>query len=125
VKKIKFLFVSGIVFLSKIGITGLLSLFSPIFFINYFITHSIIIILSFFFHSRITFKEKLTWKKFYKFIKMVMVLKIIDYGLANFGVYVFDQYYIYAIVMATIIVIILRYIILDRYVFKKHKNIPV
>jgi len=122
-KPVRFAFISLIVLLFKISITGILQFYFPSkFYVNYLIAHLLVLIFSYLNHSKLTFRSEYKIKSFVTFTKAVILLKLIDYIIANFGVYVFDQYFIIAIVIATVVNFTLRYLILDRYVFKKYEQ---
>jgi hypothetical protein len=118
-KKVKFFCVCGVLFLAKILLTWFFSLFSSVFYISYLLTHIFLFFLSFFFHTRITFNSGIKLNKFFLFLKAVLFLKLLDYFFVNVGVYVFDQHYVYSIVIMTAIIFVLRYFLFDKYVFKK------
>jgi len=122
-KPVRFAFISLIVLIFKISITGILQFFFPSkFYINYLIAHLLVLIFSYLNHSKLTFRSEYKIKSFITFTQAVILLKLIDYVIANLGVYIFNRYFVVAIVIATVVNFTLRYLILDRYVFKKYEQ---
>jgi putative flippase GtrA len=91
-------------------------------FINYLLTHTVILFFSYFYHSKITFQSSISYNHFIKFTQCVMGIKVLDYMLFTASVYVFQQQNAHAVIIASVAVFFLRYLILDKFAFKKEDN---
>lgn len=97
----------------KLALVYFFGFFLPAY-INYFITHLIIIVSSFLFHSKITFRQTISIQKF---IKCVIILKIVDYGFFLAFVYIGAVSNMVSVIISTGISYILRFIIMDNFIF--------
>lgn len=120
-KLMKFAFISTLVLIFKMLIVFFLNLFFPIpFYINYFITHTIILVASYVFHSKITFKYECSFVTFIDYSKAVIMFKLLDYTLSLGNTYLLGNIYV-SIAISTIIIFLLRFLVLNKFVFN-NKN---
>ena len=65
----------------KLFLTAIFKKFGLPLWLNYGIVHSIVVVLSYFYHSIITFEEhKRSFRGFWKFFLSVLILKLTDYS---------------------------------------------
>lgn len=107
-------FTAKIFFVSILGYVFIIPLY-----LNYLITHVLILFVSYFYHSKVTFNVKISTDQFVNFIKCVLVFKVVDYLVFTSSVYLFQQFYITAIFISTGVVFLLRFLVFDRYVFNR------
>ena len=128
IKYLKYSIGGGVNLALKLGFVALFDIFIIPAYINYFITQFIILFISYFYHSKVTFNEKMDFNSFIIFTKCVIGLKIIDYLLFNVNVYIFHTENIYAVIISTLVIFILRYLLMDKYVFNQgnenEKDLP-
>jgi len=116
-KLLKFTFISTLILIIKISIVFFLNFFFSIpFYINYFITHIIILLASYVFHSKITFKYECSFVTFIDYSKAVIIFKLLDYILSLGNTYLLGNIYV-SIAISTIIIFLLRFLILNKFVF--------
>ncbi len=120
-KYLKYSIGGGLNLVLKIILVAILDIFTIPAYFNYFITQIIILFTSYIYHSKITFDEKMNLNSFILFTKCVIGLKFIDYLIFNVNVYVFHTENIYAVIISTLFVFILRYLLMDKYIFN-HKD---
>lgn len=105
----------GVNLSAKLFLTSVLKNIGLPLWLNYGLVHSMVVVLSYFYHSLITFEEpKRSFKGFWKFFLSVLILKLIDYSVViitdNISIL---KYYVYNIpVYGTIIGDNLLYIII-------------
>jgi putative flippase GtrA len=121
IKYLKYSIGGGLNLVLKIILVGILDIFTIPAYFNYFITQITILFISYIYHSKITFTEKLNFSSFILFTKCVIGLKFVDYLLFNVNVYIFHTDNIYAVIVSTLLVFILRYLLMDKYIFN-HKD---
>ncbi len=122
IKIIKYSIGGGVNLVLKLGFVALFDVFVIPAYLNYLITQVIILFISYFFHSKVTFNEKMDFNSFVMFTKCVIGLKIIDYLIFNVNVYIFHTENIYAVIISTLAIFILRYLLIDKYVFNQGKD---
>lgn len=118
-KYIKYSIGGGTNLLLKIIIVATLDIFAIPAYFNYFIVQILILLFSYIYHSGITFNEKLNLQSFIQFTKCIIGLKIVDYLLFNVNVYLFHTENIFAVIISTLAVFVLRFVLMDKYIFNK------
>ncbi|MCH8333178.1 polysaccharide pyruvyl transferase family protein [Candidatus Sumerlaeota bacterium] len=86
-------------------------------FLGYLIVHVIILFASYGWHSVITFRVRLGIERFAAFAKAILFVKALDYCIFIGLVYFFHQVQTIAVVVASLFVIVIRYLTMDRLVF--------
>jgi putative flippase GtrA len=117
IKYIKYSIGGGVNLALKIGIVAVFDIFTIPAYLNYLITQVIILFSSYIYHSKVTFNEKMDFTSLFVFTKCVVGLKIVDYLLFNVNVYIFHAENIYAVIISTGVTFVLRYLLMDKYVF--------
>ena len=128
IKFIKYSIGGGVNLALKLGFVALFDIFAIPAYLNYLITQALILFISYFYHSKVTFDEKLDFNSFVMFTKCVIGLKIIDYLIFNVNVYIFHTENTYAVIISTLVIFVLRYLLIDKYVFNQgngnEKDLP-
>ena len=119
-KPIKFSFGAVLNFTAKVFFVSIIEyVFMIPLYLNYLITHVLILLTSYLYHSKVTFNVKISADQFVNFTKYVLLLKVADYLIFTSSVYLFQQFYIIAIFISTGVVFLLRFLVFDRCVFNK------
>jgi len=128
IRYIKYSIGGGVNLALKLGLVAVLDIFSIPAYLNYLITQIIILFVSYFYHANVTFNEKMNFDSFMVFTKCVIGLKILDYLIFNVNVYIFNTENIYAVIISTLVIFVIRYILMDKYIFNKgndnEKDLP-
>jgi|GEM_PF-6506439 len=128
IKFTKYSIGGGVNLALKLGLVVIFDVFLIPAYLNYLLTQIIILIVSYLYHANITFNEKMDLNSFLIFTKCVIGLKLLDYLIFNVNVYIFKTENIYAVIISTLIIFIIRYLLMDRYVFNKgdehEKDLP-
>jgi hypothetical protein len=99
--------------------------------LNYALVHSIIVVISYLYHSSVTFKEEMSFDRFKKFLCSVLILKFLDYlivvitnnieivesyvyQISIYGKILGDNFLYITIVVSTTTVFFIRYFIYKK-----------
>ena len=88
-------------------------------YINYLLTHMVILLISYAYHSSVAFNVEMSRNSFLDFTKCVLGLKVVDYLIFCIAVYLFGQFYLYAIVLSSSLIFSIRFLLLENYVFHR------
>ena len=116
---IKFFFSSSLVLLIKITFFSILEFrFNAE--ISYFLTHIIIVFISYFLHCKFTFKSNYSFESLIKFITSVFLFKFFDYliFIILFNSLSIDS--ILLILIVSIIIFIFRFLLIKNIFFKQN-----
>lgn len=103
----------------KIITVAILDVFAIPAFLNYFIVQIFVLFFSYTYHSGVTFNEKMNFQSFIQFTKCIIGLKIVDYLLFNVNVYLFHTENVFAVIISTLAVFVLRFVLMDKYIFNQ------
>ena len=86
--------------------------------LSYFIIHLLIFFISWFYHSKISFKSKKNQNNFYRFIRVNIGFKFIDYLLVVYIASFMSYHPSIFVIISSLIIFFSRYIIYKFFVFK-------
>ena len=88
--------------------------------ISYFFVQIIILFTSYWYHTKITFVHEMSIKNFFNYTKVVLTFKLLDYFIFIASVYILELQSIISIFVSTVVILVIRYIAMDRYIYRRN-----
>lgn len=100
--------VTSLVLGCKLGIVWLLErVVNP--YVSYLITHVVIFLVSYFLHSKLTFKAELSWRRMGEYLKAVIGIKVLDYLIFTVALATLEIDSLVAVFTATVLITMMRF----------------
>lgn len=81
------------------------------------VLHAVLLLIGWFFHSLVSFRQSLGLVGFFRYSQTVFAFKALDFLAFSVLVYAGDVASVFAVLVASAILFLLRFLVLSRFVF--------
>ena len=101
--------------LAWVGANEAFGLLPP--YLSYMILHAVLLLIGWFFHSLVSFRQSLGLVGFFRYSQTVFAFKALDFLVFSVLAYAGDVASVFAVLVASAFLFLLRFLVLSRFVF--------